>query len=131
MSTENKALPNEGLRLLLVEDHAQLRRILTRTLAEAGYKVTTAASGDAAMTLLMEGLQIDIVLSDIRMPGRIDGIQLAEWLRAARPSIPILLQTGYTDVQTGEFPVLRKPFMPDELLTMLDSVVSELALPAS
>jgi CheY-like chemotaxis protein len=83
------------------------------------------------MTLLMEGLQIDIVLSDIRMPGRIDGIQLAEWLRAARPSIPILLQTGYTDVQTGEFPVLRKPFMPDELLTMLDSVVSELALPAS
>jgi CheY-like chemotaxis protein len=83
------------------------------------------------MTLLEEGLQIDILLSDIRMPGRIDGIQLAKWLRAARPSIPILLQTGYTDVQTGDFPVLHKPFMPDELLTMLDSVVSELALPAS
>jgi CheY-like chemotaxis protein len=131
MPMGNGAQAKRGLKLLLVEDHAQLRSILTKTLVQSGYQVTVAESGDAAMALLKGGLRIDILLSDIRMPGRVGGIQLAEWLRAAQPSIPILLQTGYTDVQTGDFPVLRKPFMPDELLTMLESVLSEPALPAS
>jgi CheY-like chemotaxis protein len=131
MPMGNGAQAKRGLKLLLVEDHAQLRSILTKTLVQSGYQVTVAESGDAAMALLKGGLRIDILLSDIRMPGRVGGIQLAEWLRAAQPSIPILLQTGSTDVQTGDFPVLRKPFMPDELLTMLESVLSEPALPAS
>jgi CheY-like chemotaxis protein len=75
------------------------------------------------MTLLQGGLQIDILLSDIRMPGRLDGVQLAEWLRDARPSTVILLQTGFADINTGHFPLLRKPFMPTELIATLQSVV--------
>lgn len=125
MASDTTGQSSKGARVLLVEDHAQLRRILTTTLVASGYQVTAAESGDAALILLKGGLQIDTLLSDIRMPGKIDGKQLAEWLRAARPSVAILLQTGYSDVQTGSFAVLRKPFTPEELITRLESLDRE------
>ena len=61
---------------------------------------------------------IDLVFSDIVMPGRIDGLNLARILREKRPDLPILLATGYSDAAAGvrgDFPILRKPYEIHEL----------------
>ena len=101
--------------VMLVEDHAQLRQMLEVTLAMLGYRVTAFASGTEALAALESGIAPDLVLTDIRMPGSPDGLQLAEWLRAHRAGTPVLLQTGYSTVPTGGFPLLRKPYTPEEL----------------
>ena len=109
--------------ILIVEDHAQLRRILCQSLAERDYEVISAASGEEALGLFEAGLQCRLVFSDIRMPGRINGLQLAQWLREHRPSVAVLLQTGYTHDGTDSFPVLRKPYSDEELYATFATLI--------
>ncbi|MBS0394828.1 MAG: response regulator [Proteobacteria bacterium] len=110
--------------VFLVEDHAALRGILERSLRLLGHEVTTFASGREALEALTAGAAPDLVLSDIRMPGSPDGLELAHWLRAHRPRTRVLLQSGYSDVPTGGYPVLRKPFTPAELADALDALLA-------
>jgi CheY-like chemotaxis protein len=105
--------------ILLVEDHAQLRQVLEQSLTMFGYRVTAFASGTAALAALESGATADLVLSDIRMPGVPNGLQLAEWLQRHRPATRVLLQTGFSSAPTGGFPVIRKPFTPEELAAAL------------
>ena len=105
--------------IMVVEDHAQLRQVLELSLASLGYRVTAFGSGSQALAALEAGAAPDVVLTDIRMPGVPDGLQLAEWLKAHRPATPVLLQTGYTNVPTSGFAVIRKPFTPEELAAAL------------
>ena len=104
------------MHVLLVEDHALLRRMLEQVLTDAGLRVTVAETADQAMTIFEGGLRPDLLLSDIRMPGQLSGLDLARWTRQRHPSLAILLQTGFADLDTGELRVLRKPFAPDMLL---------------
>jgi DNA-binding NtrC family response regulator len=113
---------NRNQHILFVEDHDQLRRILTTILRNSGYEVTATQNADMAIELLQQGLPADILLSDIRMAGTMDGVQLAEWVRDRHPAIGILLQTAYSSVDTKGFPVLHKPFSPDELLIALNRI---------
>jgi DNA-binding NtrC family response regulator len=106
--------------VLLVEDHPQLRRVLQRTLKMDGMVVSVAESGDQAKAMLRDGLVVDLVLSDVRMPGETDGVQLARWLQTHHPQVAVLLQSGYSEIDTGEFPILRKPFAPQELQDAID-----------
>jgi CheY-like chemotaxis protein len=106
--------------LLLVEDHALVRQFLSLVLGNAGYRVTAAESGTQALALLEQGVQADLLLSDIRMPGSIDGIQLARWVRAHRPGMAILLQTGFSEGTAEEFRVLQKPYPPEVLLAAIN-----------
>lgn len=110
---------NTAIHVLLVEDHVQLRKVLKQTLCGEGFRVTTAESADQALSILGRGEAVDILFSDVRMPGRLDGLQLARWVQEHRPEIMILLQTGFSDMDTGNFRVLRKPFSPDELSAQL------------
>jgi CheY-like chemotaxis protein len=112
-----------AVHVLLVEDHVQLRGILEQVLRAHGYRVTAVESADGAVSALESGTTADVVLSDIRMPGRMNGLDLAHWVRAKRPQLAILLQTGFADVDTKDFPLLRKPFTPEELVDRLQSVV--------
>jgi two-component system, cell cycle sensor histidine kinase and response regulator CckA len=105
--------------VLLVEDHASLRRILVKTLTSAGFQVTAAENGDQARYLLENGALPDVLLSDIRMPGALDGIQLARWVRTNRPTIAIVLQSAFSEYHTEEFKVVQKPFGADELIAAL------------
>ena len=102
-----------------------LRRVLERTLDENGFDVTVAESGDAAQALLLQGLQIDCLFTDIRMPGRLNGLDLARWAAGQQPGIAIVLQTGYTDIDTGDLPVLRKPFSPDALIEAIRAAIGQ------
>jgi signal transduction histidine kinase len=110
-----------GVRLLVVEDEAPLRALVERLCREAGMEVSAVADADAALALLRYGVRVDLLLSDIRMPGRLDGHGLAAEARALRPGLPVVLMTGFDDSVAGDVvvPQLRKPFSRADLLDAL------------
>lgn len=113
-----------GIHVLLVDDHALLRDLMAQILGSQGFQVTVAESGEAAIQLLEGGLCPQVLLSDIRMPGRYNGVELARWARARYPSLVILLQTAFTDIDTGDFRVLYKPFDPQMFLSAIQELLS-------
>ena len=103
--------------VLLVEDNPEVATASTGLLEQLGYHVRWAADASAALAEL-EKDGIDIVFSDIVMPGKMDGIGLARTIREKNPRIPILLVTGYSSSTTdigAQFPILRKPYQLHEL----------------
>jgi CheY-like chemotaxis protein len=95
---------------------------------EAGYKVSQAADASFAQTLLLSGLAIDVLVSDVKMSGEINGVELAEWVRKHFPHVAIVVATGWVDDHLRERAscfdaLLIKPFA-EELLV---EVVSDLA----
>jgi signal transduction histidine kinase len=108
-------------RILFVEDDELVREAVVRGLQEAGFEVLVAANGDRALAMIEAGLDIDVAFSDIVMPGKISGIDLAGILRERRPGLPVVLATGYTD-QRATVPgvqVLAKPYEIGQLVELL------------
>jgi CheY-like chemotaxis protein len=98
--------------VLLVEDNPDVASVSTVLLEQLGYAVRRVADAEAALREI-ERDGIDLVFSDIVMPGEMDGLGLAHRLREIRPELPILLATGYSDAGInvrGDFPILRKPY---------------------
>lgn len=78
--------------ILVVEDEILIRLVIADYLRHCGYKVIEASSGDEALVLLQHGEpQIDLVFSDIEMPGATDGFALARWIRENRPGLQVVL----------------------------------------
>ena len=98
--------------VLLVEDHPDVATVSASLLEQLGYTVRWVSDANAAL-IEIERSGIDLVFSDIVMPGKMDGLALARHLKANRPELPVLLATGYShaaaDVR-GDFPILRKPY---------------------
>jgi CheY-like chemotaxis protein len=89
-------LPRHGLfqaTILVVEDEVLVRMDLAEQLRSAGYVVLEASNADEALDLL-QGHRVRVVLSDIRMPGRLDGVELAHAIRAQDPEIKIVLASA-------------------------------------
>jgi PAS domain S-box-containing protein len=113
----SEALASQGGSILLVEDNPEVAEVTTAMLDQAGYAVQQVPNADAALETL-ETRRFDLVISDITMPGSHDGLALARKLRRISPRLPVLLVTGYSSravEAAGEFPVLRKPFQPQQL----------------
>jgi CheY-like chemotaxis protein len=115
---QDAELPRDiGGRLLLVEDNDAVANATREVLIAMGCKVEHVASGEAALAFLTaRSGDVDAVISDVEMPGRIDGIALAEHVRSAWPSLPVILMTGYAQrieqaAQRG-LDVLPKPVPP-------------------
>ena len=107
-----------GKRILVADDDAMVRFILTDELELAGCTVTDAVDGEAALTILSGGAEFDLLVTDIRMP-KLDGWTLAEQARQLRPNLPVLYVTGWSDVDPRAVPgseVLSKPFRPAQLV---------------
>ncbi len=103
--------------VLLVEDNPDVATVSTNLLEQLGYTVRRVPDADAALRELQRE-SVDLVFSDIVMPGKMDGLTLAYRLRELRPELPILLATGYSDAAAhvrGDFPILRKPYEIHEL----------------
>ncbi|RZJ08247.1 MAG: response regulator [Rubrivivax sp.] len=115
-----------GAALLLVEDDEALGDVTAALLQAHGARVMRASHAEAALRLLDAGAAIDIVLSDIVMPGSMDGVGLARRLREERPGLPVVLITGFsnTAMAEGEFTVLRKPCAPTELVAALQAALA-------
>jgi DNA-binding NtrC family response regulator len=113
--------------LLIVEDDEFLLRYVRLVLVHAGYGVLTAQNGEEAWKLVSDPRQpIRLLLSDIVMPGSIDGFELAQRTRVLHPDLPVLLMTGAlpndsprAEVFARQGKLLRKPFNPGQLLTIV------------
>jgi len=115
------AMPRAAGRVLFVEDDPLVREAVVGGLEDAGFDVVVAASGDQAFAMIENGLDTEVVFSDIVMPGRVSGIDLATLLRERRPGLPVVLATGYTD-QRAVVPgvqVLAKPYEIGQLVDLL------------
>ena len=113
--------PHRNGTVLLVEDNPDVAVATCSLLEELGYSVRWASSAAAALEEI-ERERIDVILTDIVMPGELDGLGLARSVSISHPRLPIVLATGYSDVSTEaarEFTILRKPFQLKELSRVL------------
>jgi CheY-like chemotaxis protein len=80
--------------VLVVDDDALIRLEIAESLRDAGFAVIEASNGDGALAVLKSGNAVAVVISDVQMPGTIDGLALAAWLRQEMPHIVIVLVSG-------------------------------------
>ncbi len=124
---DNKPEPiirGNGEKILLVEDEADLRRMMEKLLIDMGYEVAAARSGAEAARLIASGLQVDLLLTDVVMPGGIGGFELARIIRTEHPGIPVVYMSGYTGFSEDEMggvvaPMVRKPSAPQAVSAVL------------
>ena len=110
--------------ILLVDDNEELRQIMARALDDAGYIVLQARDGAEALEILAVGLQIQLLITDIAMPG-MTGVEVASHFMAAA-NVPVLFISGYVQEPADlPGPILEKPFTPD---TLVDTVKRLLAI---
>jgi CheY-like chemotaxis protein len=117
-------------RILLVEDDDEVAALVSEMLVELGYEVTRTASGAAALGALADGRTVDLVFSDIMMPGGMNGVELAREIRRRRSDIPVLLTSGYSEAAVHEaelagIQILSKPYHIEELAAALSAMTSE------
>jgi|RhiMethySRZTD1v2_1073278.scaffolds.fasta_scaffold07040_10 signal transduction histidine kinase/ActR/RegA family two-component response regulator len=109
--------------ILLVEDDQEVSALTRELLISLGFSVIRVASTEAALGALADSRDIDVVLSDVMMPGGVSGLQLAREIRRRHPQLPIVLTTGYVeslaDMEDGEFGVLLKPYTAESLASAL------------
>ena len=115
---------SDGTVILLAEDDARVRKITLRNLEKLGYDVVEAENAAAARAVLRSGQNVDLLLSDVLMPGDMDGFQLAKWTHENNPATKVLLLSGYTKRQQSEaemeqFPLLKKPYTYEVLAERL------------
>lgn len=112
--------------ILLADDDPVLRKLLVRVLRDAGYTVIAATDGSTALNVARkhEG-RIDLLITDVMMP-RLDGFDLRERLLLERRNTRILLMSGQFEkgMIGEEFPILRKPFRPEEFLEKVREVLA-------
>ncbi|MCH8263392.1 MAG: response regulator [Proteobacteria bacterium] len=108
--------------ILVVEDEPRVRRVALRDLRKLGYQTLEVENADMAKTIIESGEPVDLLFSDVLMPGEMDGHMLAVWTRENYPQIKILLTSGYskgkTEVREDKkhpFPLLRKPYSSKNL----------------
>jgi two-component system NtrC family sensor kinase len=111
---EPEAAPHRAGTVLVVEDSPEVAEVATAYFQQLGYMVKQVANAHEALELLANDPKINLVFSDILMPGGMNGLELGHAIRRLYPAIPVLLATGYSDsardaVQQG-FVVLHKPF---------------------
>ena len=126
---EDSDLPHGGELVLLVEDEPNVRRVVRQQLIDLGHPVIEAENGRQALDMIDQILDIAIVVSDVIMPGGLNGRQLAETVLERHPAMRIVLMSGYTDEAAAEgvndLPVLAKPFVRQDLARALQRAKRE------
>ncbi|HEY1782075.1 MAG TPA: response regulator [Roseiarcus sp.] len=97
-------------RVLVVEDEILIRVLLADELRAEGFSVVEAATGDEALSYFQAGVQVDLVLSDIELPGALNGVDLIRRLRAEAPDLPTVLTSGHSPGVHAADAFLPKPY---------------------
>ncbi len=106
--------------ILLVEDEFLIRLTLSEVLMDEGYTVLEAENGADAVKVLQSNPGIDLLLTDIQLPGGMDGNKVAQAARQARPNLPVIFMTGAPDTAEAAAPgsrttYLSKPYLPGDM----------------
>lgn len=122
--------PANGETVLVVDDEPSIRMLVTELLSSLGYNVMEAADGISGLQLLQSDLRIDVLVSDIGLPGGMNGREMAGIARKSRPGLPVLFITGYAESAVIEkahleprTQVLTKPFVLDALSARVATLV--------
>jgi PAS domain S-box-containing protein len=128
------AATSRGERVLVVEDNHDVRELTVKRLKRLGYDVVECTTGAEAQSALQAGLKVDIVFSDIMMPGGTTGIDLGLWVEQHLPGIPVVLTTGFAEETARGIPgaqknwrILRKPYTQQHLAATISSVLANRA----
>lgn len=127
--TSGKVLPGPGIVgppvILLVEDDVLVRLSTAELLRDEGYVVLEAVDGREALALIETGHPMDLVITDIRMPGGIDGMRLSLEVKAMRANLPVMLFSSHLPQgapHSGDA-FLQKPYEPVELFQLVNKMV--------
>jgi signal transduction histidine kinase/ActR/RegA family two-component response regulator len=123
--------------VLVVEDDPTVLAVAIEMLTDLGYRVITASDAGGALEILRRGRPVDLIFTDVVMPGGKTGVQLAEEAQALRPQIKVLLTSGYTGEALArhqpnhcEWPIIAKPFRQPDLATSIRKILESEPLPA-
>jgi nitrogen-specific signal transduction histidine kinase len=121
-----------GETVLIVDDEPTVRMLITEVLAELGYAAIEAADGTSGLKVLQSDVRIDLLVSDVGLPGGLNGRQMADAARATRPGLKVLFITGYAEnavVGDGRLEagmhVVTKPFAVQTLANRIRSIITE------
>ncbi|GAC1340834.1 MAG: hypothetical protein NVSMB18_11680 [Acetobacteraceae bacterium] len=119
--------PALGAAVLVCEDDDDVAALVVDMLTQLGHEPTRVGTAAAALGALADGRDVDLLFTDVMMPGGMDGLALAREAGRRRPGLPVLLTTGYTGGGPGAepigLPVLRKPYRIDELAKALQKAL--------
>ncbi len=118
--------------VLVVEDEAIIRMLLIDELEDAGFVVMEAEGADAAVVILSNGATIGVVVTDVRMPGSMDGLGLAAWMRDQAPRVPIIITSGFAtqpdcqSINPAVTRVIPKPYKPGDVVKLVTALLTPL-----
>lgn len=121
-----------AISVLLVEDEALISLMVSEALSEGGFEVHEVSNADEALQYIGGGGPIDVLFTDINLPGRMNGAELAQRARALKPGLPVVYASGrYSgDDLPGRVPrsvFVTKPYDPDALCAVLSRLAAETA----
>ena len=122
---------DKGEAVLVVDDEPAVRMLVTEILGELGYAAIEAGEGPEALVVLQSDARIDLLVTDVGLPGGMNGRQVADAARAARPGIPVLFITGFAEnAVVGDGPLdagmelVTKPFSMEALAARIRDMIA-------
>lgn len=122
---------SKGERILVVEDNRDVRQLTVNRLNRLGYQTVECVNASEAKAALEDGLKVDVVFTDIMMPGGMTGMELASWVATYQSGTPIILTTGFAEETLDKsrthtlWPILRKPYTQHQLACLLRATIDK------
>lgn len=116
--------------ILVVEDEVLIRLSLAETLRDEGFSVVEAANADEALAILASSTALDVVLTDVNMPGSLDGVALGRYVRSTRPELKVIVVSGRVPPAAAAEAAdafLAKPYDPASIVRTIDLLLSDRA----
>jgi CheY-like chemotaxis protein len=115
--------------VLVVEDEPLVRLWVADYLRDIGYRVLEAGNAEEATAMLLAGEPIEVVFSDVGLPGRMGGISLSDWIRQTFPHVYVILTSAQSEVRARlnaaqPIPFIPKPYEPQEVAQQISSLLS-------
>jgi CheY-like chemotaxis protein len=116
------------MKVLVVEDEPLIRLGMVSSIEDAGYVVIEASNADEAISRLAQESEVGVVVTDVDMPGSMDGIRLAHYVRRRWPPVRLLVISGKVGVTAGELPTgarfMSKPFQEPQLIDTIGTLAA-------
>lgn len=121
-------MPAEGespVRVLVVEDEALIRLLIAEAMREAGFTVIEATNAEEALTYIDAGGAVDLVFTDITMPGAMNGLSLARQVNTRNPPIPVIITSANLGPNPGGLPgiFVQKPYSLDRVVALVQATL--------